>query len=152
DFTLANAAVVGLWGPLRYMLLSDALVTRLSASEIAAVARHEVAHLRRWHLPLRLALLVLPLACWWAIKAHWPHVDSHVNSLVPWLDLSAAASMPILVAVAMLLYALLVVGSYSRLLEHDADLDACLTDDGQFDRDAADDFCRALMTLCGRVP
>src|SRR2546423_3204813 len=51
--TMANAAVVGLSRWLRYILLSDVLLSRLSGDEIAGVVRHELAHLRRWHLPLR---------------------------------------------------------------------------------------------------
>ena len=50
----------------------------------------------------------------------------------------------------MLAYALVVVGWYSRLLEHDADLAACLDDAGQFDPGRAADFCRALVRLIGK--
>jgi Zn-dependent protease with chaperone function len=50
----------------------------------------------------------------------------------------------------MLVYAVVVVGWYSRLLEHDADLDACQTERGHFEPAAADHFSQALITLYGR--
>jgi hypothetical protein len=52
----------------------------------------------------------------------------------------------------MLLYALAVVGWYSRLLEHDADVDACLSAPRRDDEDPANDFCLALESLSGHAP
>jgi len=150
DGTLANAAVVGVSRWLRYILLTDLLIKRLSNQEIAAVVRHELAHLRRWHLPLRLALLVLPLAVWLGLKQAWPELEMVFNAQLARLGIDARAATALGAPLAMLAYAVLVVGWYSRLLEHDADLDACLTNGGRFDADVASDFCRALVTLCGR--
>ena len=150
DGTVANAAVVGLSRHLRYILLTDLLVKRLSDLEIAAVVRHELAHLRRWHLPLRLALLILPLAIWPALAHVWPEVATAVPLLLGSLGIDAKMAAAIGIPLAMLVYAVVVVGWYSRLLEHDADLDACLTNDGRFDAEAASDFCRALITICGK--
>jgi STE24 endopeptidase len=146
--TMANAAVVGLSRRLRYVLLTDALLEDLTPREVAAVVRHEVAHLRRWHLPLRLALLALPLVAWLAIKRVWPEVES----LSRWLTVPGTTAQifsAIAPPLAMLLYALIVVGRYSRALEHDADLDACLNDNGRFDQNLAADFRHALIAVCG---
>jgi STE24 endopeptidase len=151
DHTLANAAVVGVSAWLRYMLLTDVLLARLSPSEVAAVAKHEAGHLRRWHLPLRLALLVLPLAIWLAGKHLWPGADDAVLAAIEFLGLPARAIAALALPVIMLAYAVVVVGWYSRLLEHDADIEACLTSGGQFDLDARDDFCHALIAVCGRA-
>lgn len=47
----ANAAVMGFVGPLRYILVSDALLETMSEEEIEAVFGHEAGHVRHWHLP-----------------------------------------------------------------------------------------------------
>jgi Zn-dependent protease with chaperone function len=148
--TMANAAAVGMSRWLRFILISDVLLARLTAWQIAAVVRHELAHLRRWHLPLRLAMLLLPVSAWLAAKSIWPQLPSAGVALAaswgPVGGLVTIAAMPL----AMLTYAVVVVGWYSRLLEHDADLDACLDDAGQFDADAASSFATALAALSGR--
>jgi Zn-dependent protease with chaperone function len=48
----------------------------------------------------------------------------------------------------MLTYAFIVVGRFSRFLEHDADLAACLTESGKLDAQRAADFRRALTIVC----
>jgi STE24 endopeptidase len=151
DGTMANAAVVGISRWLRYLLLTDVLVARLSDDEIAAVVRHELAHLRRWHLPLRLAVLLLPVAWWLAVKQAWPGIGPLFESTIVSLGVRPAIVAAFGVPVGMVTYAVVVVGWYSRLLEHDADLDASITDGGQLDAIMATDFCRALLTLCGRA-
>lgn len=150
DGTMANAAVIGISRWLRYMLLSDVLVSRLSDDEIAAVVRHELAHLRRWHLPLRLAVLVLPVAWWLALTAAWPAAGETMQILLDTCGVSAHALSAFAIPLGMLIYAVVALGWYSRLLEHDADLDACLTDEGTIDRRLMNHFARALWTLCGR--
>ncbi|RIK68988.1 MAG: hypothetical protein DCC65_02325 [Planctomycetota bacterium] len=46
-----NAAVMGFIPPLRYILVSDALLETLSEEEIEAVFAHEAGHVHHWHLP-----------------------------------------------------------------------------------------------------
>ncbi len=48
---ITNAAVMGFWGPLRYLLLTDALLEQMSAAEVTAVFAHEVGHVTGRHLP-----------------------------------------------------------------------------------------------------
>lgn len=147
DRTMANAAVVGFTPRLRYVLLTDALMARLSERQIAAVLRHELGHLRRWHLPLRLALLLVPVVAWMAIDYHWPHFADMLRDRTASLGLHPQLFTSLFLPLGMLVYALAVVGWYSRLLEHDADFDACLDDAHQFDRDLAIDFSSALERL-----
>lgn len=148
--TMANAAVVGLSRRLRYILLSDVLLNRLSDAEIAGVVRHELAHLRRWHLTLRLLALLLPVAWWMAIKHVWPAVETTAMELLTITGLRATAVAALLIPLSLLAYAVIVLGWYSRLLEHDADLDACQDNSGRINVTLATDFCTALVTLCGR--
>jgi len=55
---MLNAAVLGLVPPLRYLLLTDALLESLPQREVEAVTAHEVGHVRRRHLPWLLVALV----------------------------------------------------------------------------------------------
>ena len=45
-----NAAVMGLIAPLRYILLSDALLEQIRKEQVEAVMAHELAHVRRHHM------------------------------------------------------------------------------------------------------
>lgn len=50
DGTMLNAAVIGVLRPLRYILMTDALLEHLSDAEVEAVMAHEVAHVKRRHM------------------------------------------------------------------------------------------------------
>jgi len=58
---IVNAAVAGWLPGFRIIFLSDALLQYFPADEVAAVLRHEAGHLRLWHVPQRLILMVLPV-------------------------------------------------------------------------------------------
>ena len=47
---MINAAVMGLVGPVRYILLTDALLEQVSPERVEAVMAHEIAHVRLKHL------------------------------------------------------------------------------------------------------
>lgn len=49
---VVNAAVIGIAGPLRFVLITDALVDELSEDEVEAVFAHEVGHARNHHMLL----------------------------------------------------------------------------------------------------
>lgn len=46
-----NAAVLGVVYPVRYLLYTDSLLEALTPRELEAVSAHEVAHLKRHHMP-----------------------------------------------------------------------------------------------------
>ncbi|MFN0132302.1 MAG: M48 family metallopeptidase [Phycisphaerales bacterium] len=50
-FAMINGAAMGLVARFRYVLLTDALLDRLPAEQVRAVAAHEFGHVRRRHLP-----------------------------------------------------------------------------------------------------
>ncbi|MEM9883913.1 MAG: M48 family metallopeptidase [Planctomycetota bacterium] len=47
---MINAAVVGLFGPLRYILLSDGLLDQVKQPQVEAVLAHELGHVKLRHL------------------------------------------------------------------------------------------------------
>ncbi|MCH8133271.1 MAG: M48 family metalloprotease [Myxococcales bacterium] len=49
--SMINAAVMGLTGRLRYLLLTDALLETMSRPQVEAVMAHEVGHIRGHHMP-----------------------------------------------------------------------------------------------------
>jgi len=53
-----NAAVMGFFAPMRYVLISDALLETMDEEEIEAVFAHEAGHVKHWHLQY-FALFVL---------------------------------------------------------------------------------------------
>jgi STE24 endopeptidase len=61
DGAMVNAAVLGLAPWLRYILITDSLLERLPREQVDAVMAHEVAHIRRRHLPWLLVCLIASL-------------------------------------------------------------------------------------------
>jgi Zn-dependent protease with chaperone function len=59
---MANAAVMGVLGPLRHILLTDLLLVLLDPRHLEAVTAHELAHARRHHLFWLLLLVTVLLA------------------------------------------------------------------------------------------
>jgi STE24 endopeptidase len=51
DGLMVNAAVMGLFAPVRFVLLSDALLKSMTTEQIEAVFGHEAGHVRHRHIP-----------------------------------------------------------------------------------------------------
>lgn len=51
DGVMINAAVMGVFAPVRYILLSDALLSSMTPAQIEAVFGHEAGHIRHRHIP-----------------------------------------------------------------------------------------------------
>ncbi|MHC4991233.1 MAG: M48 family metallopeptidase [Planctomycetota bacterium] len=60
--SIINAAVMGLIGRLRFVLLTDALLESMTAPQLEAVMAHEVAHVRRSHIPWLIVTLLAALS------------------------------------------------------------------------------------------
>lgn len=119
---LSNAAVTGLLPGLRYVFMTDALVRRLEPPELEAILLHELAHLRRRHLFLRLLVLISPLWLWLVWQAMFPVSASQLSSAVTLEAARWGVAPTLLVVVPMAAYVLLALAWHARLLEHDADL------------------------------
>ncbi len=109
-----NAAILGLFWPLRYLLLTDALVEHLSRRQLEGVLAHEVAHVKRAHMAwlVLTVLAVVSLAGW--VYGLW------VWAAVP-MDEPIPERVTLLAAVLSLAAALLALGHVSRRFEWQAD-------------------------------
>lgn len=118
---LVNGAAVGLVRPLRYILLTDALLDRLSGVQIEAVAAHEIAHIRRHHmLWLGLSMLAAALVLGTLAEAAVRVLSVRMTAVfgAP-IDLDALFSGP--ASLVMLGLTLAVLGVVSRRFEWQAD-------------------------------
>ena len=62
---IANAGVMGLARPVRYVLISDALADRLTGRQVQAIFAHEAGHVLGHHIPFMvLFVLVASMSCW----------------------------------------------------------------------------------------
>lgn len=59
---MINAAVIGLIGPLRYIIVTDGMIERLDNEHVEAIMAHELGHIRRRHLPWILVCAVALIA------------------------------------------------------------------------------------------
>jgi len=142
---MANAAVMGLLAPARYILLTDALLDQATARQVEAVMAHELAHVRRKHMFWLLAAAigsagVLELGAYAALDA-W--VGPHTQPA--WWQVAAVAG-PALAAW------LLAFGWVSRRVERQADTFAAQhlsrdAPDGRITADAADAMAGALRQV-----
>lgn len=149
DGQVANAAVAGVLRGLRYVFLTDGLLARLSPAEVEAVLRHELGHIAGRHMLWRMLVLALPLAVWMAAHQLYPGVLDAVSMQLASAGIAEPLQLSLLVPLALAVYAIGVVGTYSRWLEHDADLATCVWPGGQIDRAAAESFARALVKIVG---
>ena len=150
DGRVANAAVAGILRGLRYVFLTDGLLARLSPAEVEAVLRHELGHITGRHMLWRMLVLALPLVLWMAAQQACPGVLDAASMQLASAGIAEPLQFSLLVPLALAVYAIGVVGTYSRWLEHDADLATCVWPGGQIDRAAAESFARALVKIVGK--
>lgn len=118
DGTMINAAVMGLIGPLRFVLITDALLESMKSDEVRAVMAHEIGHVRRHHMPWLVAsLIAILLLTDYAIIAPliWlqPDLLAESTSGAKWIDLSLSVVILIILAAGF--------GWVSRRFERQAD-------------------------------
>lgn len=129
---MVNAAVTGLIGKVRYILLSDALLDQLEPREVEAVMAHELAHVKCKHLIwmglfIITALGLLNLAGFavlhvWAGPIQSDSLPVDPSLLSAWLDLNDPNTRMTLVSVPAFLIALAAFGWVSRRIERQADV------------------------------
>lgn len=104
-----NAMIAGFVPGLRTLMVSDRVLDELPPDQLAMVLLHEAAHLRRFHVPLRM-LAVLPA---WSAGA----VLTNLLGEMPWASLVGS-----LAGVVLTVTLLRLVGHRT---EYDADAEAC---------------------------
>jgi Zn-dependent protease with chaperone function len=120
---IVNAAVVGLWGPVRYIMLSDGLIESLTDGQIEAVFGHEIGHVKLHHLPFFLvfaltSMILIGLGGW---------------QLQVQLGLSVQMTELVVLSAVMAVW-FLAFGFISRRFEAQADLFGVKLLSGEFDR------------------
>ena len=129
DRQVLNAAVAGLLPSIRTIFMTDALLLYLRDEELEAVIAHELGHVRRRHLLLRLLLLGLPLWIMGNIQTLSPQVSELTAAWPSGLASELSPAHSLITAFLTLGCVVMALGWYSRLLEHDADL--CVYEAGQ---------------------
>ncbi|MCK6475848.1 MAG: M48 family metalloprotease [Phycisphaerales bacterium] len=112
---MLNGAVIGLFWPLRYILLTDALLETLPPEQVRAVAAHEVGHVRRRHL-IWLGVTMVTTLMSLSLIAAIVQVPLAASGGVFASPLVEAAF-----AIAIILVAMTVMGFVSRRFEWQAD-------------------------------
>jgi STE24 endopeptidase len=110
NLTIVNGCMVGLIGPLRYIMITDALLVGLPAAEVEAVFAHEVGHVKHLHVPLYVLLAVGGVSAM-GVAADWVLRATHSGD-----------AMAVATGVLALLFWWLVFGFVSRRCELEADL------------------------------
>jgi Zn-dependent protease with chaperone function len=110
NLSIANGCMIGLVGPLRYILITDALLLSLSAEEVEAVFAHEAAHVTYRH---PLLFFVMTLAAMSVAVVMGEGLAMATQSF--WVGVATMGTI-------MLAYLVLVFGYVSRRCELECDL------------------------------
>ncbi|MGB0766632.1 MAG: M48 family metallopeptidase, partial [Phycisphaeraceae bacterium] len=128
---MVNAAVTGLFGRVRYILLSDGLLDRVSPREVEAVMAHEIAHVKCRHIVwmgvvLITTLAITEIALRYAIEAGLiPALGNAAIAAIAseiGIDLHDAEVQLLLTAAPAFALTLVVFGWVSRRIERQADV------------------------------
>ena len=82
---MINAAVMGVFAPVRYVLLSDALLSGMTPEQVEAVFGHEAGHIRHRHIP---HFLVFAFVGWVIVVGVMEGLACASLGSDPWLRLS----------------------------------------------------------------
>ncbi len=111
---MVNGALIGIVPPLRYILLTDALLGSLPLRQVEAVMAHEVAHARRHHLPWLVVILLGTAGVTWTAG------ELLYAAVLP-SGGSASVVPGVVLTVATLTVTVLAFGHVSRRFEQQAD-------------------------------
>jgi STE24 endopeptidase len=130
--SVANAMVSGAIPWLRYVVLTDLLLDRLTPEEVEAVFGHEVGHIKHHHMPLYIVFFLGSVAL---LTGLWKFCEGFLEPLAAmtgpgtldaagWAATAEIAAGPVLLAMVSA-YVFVVFGFLSRRCERQADLYGC---------------------------
>ncbi|MDD4891073.1 MAG: M48 family metallopeptidase [Phycisphaerae bacterium] len=117
---VSNAAVMGPWGRLRYVMLSDGLLETLADEQIEGVFGHELGHVVHHHI-IYYILLILSLTGWGSLLYYFAATLPAVRGVVrqhDWLRMPIAGALTVLLTTG----GAIAFGWISRRFEWQADL------------------------------
>lgn len=81
---MINGAVMGIIGRFRFILLTDALLDNMPTREVEAVMAHEIAHIKRHHMPFMLICAIASLGgLAWLVDNSLILAESYFPELFP---------------------------------------------------------------------
>ncbi len=156
---ISNAMVAGFVPGCRIIVITDGLLKNFRENELRAILRHEAAHIKLLHLPIRLFFVLLPLVAMAIVEQSGVDASAQLTSallpLAP-VDWAPAWFGPAFVYCA---YALFAVSWISRKMELEADefsvraqTVACVNDPSLDTRQNATDMLDALIRVATYSP
>jgi STE24 endopeptidase len=134
--TVANAMVSGAVPWVRYVILTDLLIDKLTPAEVEAVFGHEVGHIKHHHMLLYVLFFLGSLV---TLMGLWKYAETtlaqanvqaylreHLPDAPTWLETGQVMAGPALL-VLLAAYIFCVFGFLSRRCERQADLFGCRT-------------------------
>ena len=115
---VANAMVAGIFPQVRYVVLTDRLITDLTPDEVEAVFGHEVGHIKHHHMAFYLTFILISLGTL-SFLTTWLRIDEWFKSNE---DMAIVPMIGILGG-----YIFVVFGFLSRRCERQADIFGCRT-------------------------
>jgi len=127
--TVANAMVTGPMPFLRYVVVTDRLISALEPDEIEAVFGHEVGHVKHHHMGFYLAFVLASLVVLGAVRTALEELLMPLTGqpgIFEWLRSLEFLAPPAIVAI-LAGYIFIVFGYLSRRCERQADIFGCRT-------------------------
>lgn len=116
--SMINAAVMGLVGPLRYVMITDALLESMRLDQAQAVMAHEIGHVRRHHMPW----MIISLAAAFVLAVYITELPLRaIDAMGLVRSQTVADTFGVASMVAQLVLGLLMFGWISRRFERQAD-------------------------------
>ncbi|MCE5278390.1 MAG: M48 family metallopeptidase [Planctomycetaceae bacterium] len=137
---IANAAVMGLLRPVRYVLISDAVIERMDRMQVQAVFAHEAGHILNHHIFYTVVFIIA--------SAMLATLGS--SALADWLNVSEWISLAFSASVMVAIWVFL-MGWISRRFERQCDVlaawaGACRSD-ASLAGEAVEVFAQALLKI-----